>query len=368
MLSCTTKFPRLNRLQRAHYSLLQAEFPGHVPVLLQHVINILQPKADDRVVDCTAGLGGHASAIAQRLGPSGTITLLDADASNLQVAVDRVRSSVGKAVPSVSAHHMNFRHMSSVVPAGCADIIIADLGVCSSQIDSLCRGFSFRTHGKGATAHPLTDVEAPLDMRFDQSPTSSCVSVSDWLRRSKPFDVAHALMKFGEVKPSAARRIAAAIEAKSPVTTTKQLRDIVVSQTGEVHPPLAQVCRLSRPLCTCPRTCRPTDSHTTQVFQALRMVVNDELSALGDLMRDGITALAPGGRLAVISFHSLEDRLVKNHFRLCSTDTYHPVTGHITRTAPFTLLTKRAVQASQDEVACNTRARSARLRVLMKNV
>ena len=105
-----------------------------------------------------------------------------------------------------------------------------------------------------------------------------------------------------------------------------------------------------------------------QVFQALRMVANDELSALSDLLRDGTAALAPGGRLAIISFHSLEDRAVKTHFRNCSTDTQHPVTGHITRAAPFTLLTKRAAQAGHDEVAANSRARSARLRVLLRTL
>ena len=98
------------------------------------------------------------------------------------------------------------------------------------------------------------------------------------------------------------------------------------------------------------------------------MVVNDELSALDNLLRAGTAALAPGGRLAVISFHSLEDRAVKNHFRLCSADMQHPVTGQITRPAPFTLLTKRAVQADQHEIAANARARSARLRVLMRKL
>jgi 16S rRNA (cytosine1402-N4)-methyltransferase len=97
------------------------------------------------------------------------------------------------------------------------------------------------------------------------------------------------------------------------------------------------------------------------------MVVNDELSALDDLLRDGIAALAPGGRFAVISFHSLEDRAVKRFFRKCSTDEQHAITGRVTRTASFTLLTKRAVQAGQDELAFNVRARSARLRVLMRN-
>jgi 16S rRNA (cytosine1402-N4)-methyltransferase len=245
MLICTTKFPRLNRLQRAYYSVLQAEFPGHVPVLLQHVMNILKPKAGDRVLDCTAGLGGHAAAIAQRLGPSGSIDLLDADASNLHVAADRVRRCVGVEAPSISAHHMNFRHLHSIAPAGSADIILADLGLCSAQIDDLVRGFSFRAHSKGA--HVITDAHAPLDMRFDQSLTSSCIPVSDWLRRTKPYDVANALVKFGEVRPGAARRIAAAIESNAPVTSTKQLRDIVVSQTGEVQPPLAQVCKSRGP-------------------------------------------------------------------------------------------------------------------------
>jgi 16S rRNA (cytosine1402-N4)-methyltransferase len=97
------------------------------------------------------------------------------------------------------------------------------------------------------------------------------------------------------------------------------------------------------------------------------MVVNDELSALNHLLRDGSAALAPGGRLAVISFHSLEDRAVKNHFRLCSADSHHPVTGQTTRLASFTLLTKRAVQAERVEISANVRARSARLRVLMRN-
>jgi hypothetical protein len=227
----------------AQYSALKAESTGHVPVLLQHVVSLLNPAAGERVIDCTAGLGGHAAAIAQRLGPSGSISLLDADASNLQVASHRVRSSVPiENGPSVQVHHMNFRNIARVAPQGSVDIIIADLGVCSSQIDNLSRGFSFRTNTKSANLHPLTDMDAPLDMRFDQSPTSSCVPVSDWLRRTKTLDVADALMTLGEVRPSAARRIAAAIEANSPVTSTKQLRDIVVRQTGEVQPPLAQVC------------------------------------------------------------------------------------------------------------------------------
>ena len=97
-----------------------------------------------------------------------------------------------------AAHHMNFRHLPSIAPAGSSDIILADLGLCSSQIDDLVRGFSFRTHSKGA--HAISDADAPLDMRFDQSPTSSCIPVSDWLRRTKPSDVANALMKFGEVR------------------------------------------------------------------------------------------------------------------------------------------------------------------------
>ena len=236
---------QLKQVVSAKLSLLKTEHPGHVPVLLQHVVNILNPVAGNRVVDCTAGLGGHAAAIAQRLGPAGSIDLLDADASNLHVAADRVRRSVGVEGPSISAHHMNFRHLPSIAPAGSADIIFADLGLCSSQIDDLVRGFSFRTHSKGA--HVITDADAPLDMRFDQSPTSSCIPVSDWLRRTKPSDVANALMKFGEVRPGAARRIAAAIESNAPVTSTKQLRDIVVSQTGEVQPPLAQVCKIHSP-------------------------------------------------------------------------------------------------------------------------
>jgi 16S rRNA (cytosine1402-N4)-methyltransferase len=240
----------------ARFSSQKAESIGHVPVLLEHVMSVLNPAAGERVVDCTAGLGGHAVAIAQRLGPAGSITLLDADASNLQVAANRVRSALPADAPSVHVHHMNFRDVSCVAPKGSVDIIIADLGVCSSQIDNLSRGFSFRTNTKSADVHSLTDADAPLDMRFDQSSTSSSVPVSDWLRRTKTFDVADALMTLGEVRPSAARRIAAAIEANAPVTSTKQLRDIVVQQTGEVQPPLAQV-RNSRRLLPSPRETYP---------------------------------------------------------------------------------------------------------------
>jgi 16S rRNA (cytosine1402-N4)-methyltransferase len=222
-------------------SFTKAEYPGHVPVLLDQVLHILNPAMGERVLDCTAGLGGHAAAIAQRLGPHGSMTLVDADASNLQVAADRVRSATVVGGPLLNVFHMNFRDISSVAAAGSADIVIADLGLCSSHIDNLNRGFSFRTHLKSASAQHLADVDAPLDMRFDQSSTSSSIPVSDWLRRAKAFDVAKTLVAYGELRPSAARRIAAAIEASLPVTTTKQLRDIVVQETGEVQPPLAQV-------------------------------------------------------------------------------------------------------------------------------
>ena len=241
----------------------KSDYPGHVPVLLEQVLDILNPKAGERVVDCTAGLGGHAAAIAQRLGPSGTIALLDADAANLQLAANRVRSSITTGGPSVSTHHMNFRNLASLAPKGSVDIIVADLGLCSSQIDNVRRGFSFRTHSKGDSMHPLTDVDAPLDMRFDQSPASTSVPVSDWLRRTKAFDVANVLMQFGEVRPSAARRIAASIEANSPVTSTKQLRDIVVRQTGEVQPPLAQVC----PIPHISRTHHSSARHSLRCFR-----------------------------------------------------------------------------------------------------
>jgi 16S rRNA (cytosine1402-N4)-methyltransferase len=254
LLMCSTLcFPNRSLRQSSssqnNFSLKKADYPGHVPVLLEQVLNILNPMSGDRVMDCTAGLGGHAAAIAQRLGPSGTISLLDADAANLLLAANRVRSSNATGGPSIFTHHMNFRNLASLAQKDSFDIIIADLGLCSSQIDDIRRGFSFRTQLKGDNVHPLTDVDAPLDMRFDQSATSSSVPVSDWLRRTKAFDVANVLIKLGEVRPSAARRIATSIAANLPVTSTKQLRDIVVRQTGEVQPPLAQVRSIPRVSC-----------------------------------------------------------------------------------------------------------------------
>lgn len=287
--------------------------PGeHLPVLLDEVISWLRPRAGGRYVDATLGNGGHATAILAGSGPDGRLLGLDADPDAIEVARAHLLP-FGDRATLVNA---SFRQMAGVVAEqrfGPIDGIVMDLGISSRQLDVGGRGFSFRR-------------DEPLDMRFD--PTRG-ESASELLNRADETEIADVLYQYGEEYRS--RRIARAIvrqRERAPFATTQDLVRVVEGalgpKRGRIHP-------------------------ATKSFQALRIAVNDELGALEETLPMAADLLAPGGRLAVISFHSLEDRRVKQFFRA----------GGVT----LAELTRRPIAPSAEEAERNPRARSAKLRV-----
>jgi 16S rRNA (cytosine1402-N4)-methyltransferase len=297
----------------------------HVPVMLEEVVEALQPQAGMRFLDATAGGGGHTEAL---LKSGAQVLSTDADVE----AVARVRSKLNQFVDT-GALRVEQAWLDEAADiaraAGMTPLhgVLADLGLSSFQLDAAERGFAFMREG-------------PLDMRFDQT---RGVPVSEWIERSDVWDLTRALRDYGEVPNP--RRIAEAIWAARPVTTTAQLREIVgqavTVRSGKIHP-------------------------ATLVFQALRIVVNDELRRLSAALPKLIDALAPGGRIAVIAFHSLEDRLVKNAFRdLARTATPEPGFGgeQERKVAQVRVVTKDPLTPSAAEIKLNPRARSAKLRV-----
>jgi 16S rRNA (cytosine1402-N4)-methyltransferase len=296
----------------------------HIPVLLQEVLELMQPRADGVYVDCTFGRGGHAQAILQRLGEGGRLYAFDRDQAAADARADLL------ADPRLAFTHAAFSgakpHLEQAGVYGGIDGILMDLGVSSPQLDTGERGFSFQHDG-------------PLDMRMDQSCGETA---AEWLAAASQSAIERCLFDYGEERHArrVARRICEA-RVQAPVDTTHKLAALVaaaVPRSGErLHP-------------------------ATRTFQALRIQVNDELGELTralPLLRDG---LAPAGRFCVISFHSLEDRIVKRYFR----DSARPIDEFPapSRPAPFNLVTRRSVVPGDEECAANPRARSARLRCL----
>jgi len=300
----------------------------HRPVLLQESIAALALRADGLYVDGTFGRGGHSRAILERLGPSGRLIALDrdpeAEAAARSLADSRFRffrakfSSVGDIL-----RKDNLR----------ADGMLFDLGVSSPQLDDPARGFSFRADG-------------PLDMRMDPS---AGPSVADWLATAEQQQITEVIRSHGEER--FAKQIAAAIVAargREPLRRTKQLADLV----GQAV-----------------RTREPGQDPATRTFQALRIHVNRELEEVSLMLPQALERLAPGGRLAVIGFHSLEDRLVKRFLQGAARQGLHDeVPRRLPLRAsempqPSVKLIGRAVRASAEETRANPRARSATLRV-----
>lgn len=283
----------------------------HVPVLLTQVLTYLDPKSGESYLDLTAGYGGHAGAILERTKAPERAVLVDRD----QNAVDELQSN--PALQSCEVRQTDYESASeALVSEGRQfDIILADIGVSSPHLNEGSRGFSFVRDG-------------PLDMRMDQSQALTAeVVVNEW---SEP-ELVSMLTNYGE-EPKA-RRIAGLIIQNRPFTTTTQLAATVAKAWpghSRVHP-------------------------ATRTFQALRIAVNDELGQLERSLPLWQQLLAPGGRLGIISFHSLEDRLVKRYFAEQAGDRYD---------AALMLLTKRPVTADPNEIVFNPRARSAKLRVV----
>ncbi len=291
----------------------------HTSVLLSTAIDILQPKKGNRVLDVTLGLGGHSEAFLKAIGPSGHLVALDADSDNLSFARERL-APFG---PQAELHHINFGDVRSL-GLDPFDIIFADLGLSSPHIDNAERGFSFRFDG-------------PLDLRFDRSTGETA---ADFLERISPEDLYVVFRKYGELQQS--NRLSKLLAGRR-WETTSAVKGIVEEAYGY-----------------------RAKSVLPQVFQALRIAINDELGALTELLHAGLDLLKPGGRMGVLSYHSLEDRIVKHLFREVCTPLKDPVTGKVAVPSAFELITPKAVVPSDQEIQENQRARSAKFRVILK--
>jgi 16S rRNA (cytosine1402-N4)-methyltransferase len=305
----------------------------HTTVLLRETVDLLDPKSGGIYVDGTLGGGGHAEEVLRRSGPEGTLIGLDQDAA----AIDRARKRLAEYSRRFFVRQANFRNAAEVLAElgiAAADGFLLDLGLSWFHLRSPERGFSFLADG-------------PLDMRMDGR---GAVTAADLVNTLPRQELARILREYGEEKK--ANAIAKAIErarGRGPITSTVQLAQIVSS----VFPPFP------------PRRIHPA----TLTFQALRIAVNDELGALRDGLERMIGLLKPGGRIAVISFHSLEDRIVKQtfveHAKACVCPPRMPVC-RCGKVADLKVLTKRPIVASEHEVGVNPAARSAKLRAAEK--
>lgn len=294
----------------------------HQPVLLNETISVLDPKPGENFLDGTAGYGGHAAEVIERIGPEGRAVLVDRD----KEAVSALRERFGERVEIIRA---NYREAAEklVDDGSLFDLILLDLGVSSPQLDEVKRGFSFNSTGA-------------LDMRMDQSQSLTAAEVVNSYSERKLADI---IYRFGEEPRS--RAIAKAIVRQRPISTPVQLAEVirkVVPRTGS------------------------TDG-ATRTFQAIRTEVNSELSSLSEALPQLVRLLTPGGRLAVISFHSLEDRIVKQFFDTESRDCICPPKQPICtcdHRATIAKLSAKAISGSSD--VNNPRARSAKLRAAVK--
>lgn len=294
----------------------------HKPVLLEKVIEVLAPKMGESFADFTGGWGGHSAALLDAIGDRGNGYIFDQD----PVAVAALNQSF-KSNSNVSIDCANFAELDYEKNLPKVDMMLVDLGVSSPQIDEPSRGFSFKNTG-------------PLDMRM--SPQLK-ISAHDIINEYSEGEIADIIYRYGEEWQS--RRIAKAIaeaRKRQSITTTTELAQIIASSvktTGRIHP-------------------------ATRTFQALRIAVNNELGSLEEFLAVAPMRLSAGGRLAIISFHSLEDRLVKQHFKtLCipERDDY----GQVVSVPKFKKITKKPIKGSEFDKT-NPRARSAKLRAVEK--
>ncbi|HZN69671.1 MAG TPA: 16S rRNA (cytosine(1402)-N(4))-methyltransferase RsmH [Tepidisphaeraceae bacterium] len=302
---------------------------GHEPVLLGETVEALKLRPGLTLVDCTLGRGGHSIAIARRLGPEGLLIALDADPRNLQFASERVRAELRPGDAPVRFFHANFAELVDVlkeVGRPAVDGILADLGLSTNQLFDPHYGLSF--------AQPM-----PLDMRIDPRLTRTAADLVNSMREN---DLANVLYELAQERYS--RRIARKIgEARrlSPIKSTDRLAELVRSAIPRTGNPRRGGA---------PETIDPA----TRTFLALRIAVNREVENLAALLERSPRALSSGGRLAVISFQSTEDRVVKQAFRSAEA------------AGLLKVLTKKPVTPTDEEVAANPRSRSAKLRVAEK--
>jgi 16S rRNA (cytosine1402-N4)-methyltransferase len=313
-----------------------AQMISHIPVLYHEVMALLAPQAGGRYIDGTLGAGGHTAGILERSAPDGQVLAFDRDPSAIAFA----RQQLGELADRVIFVQASFAQMGDLAAAHgftAVDGILLDLGFSSRQLDDPARGFSFLQDG-------------PLDMRLDPAQPASAADLVNDLAEA---ELARLFWQYGEEKQS--RRLARAIVAQRPVTTTGQLAAIVSAE-------LLGGARERRGRAP-ERRIHPA----TRVFQALRIAVNEELAALTAVLPVALELLKVGGRMAVISFHSLEDRPVKQFFRQQSQSCVCPPELPVCRCggqARFKLVQRKVIQPTAVEIAQNPRSRSARLRVI----
>jgi len=289
---------------------------GHVPVLLKEAIDFLAVKRGGTYIDATVGLGGHSFEIAKRLGAPGHLIGLDKDPAALDAA--RARLVFEEDAPKITLLHSSFAEVGKRFVSRKVDGLLADIGLSSLQLNDAARGFSFQAEG-------------PLDMRMNPQAELTAEQV---VNQVDEVTLADLIYEFGEERRS--RRIARAIVRSRPIRTTAQLADVVSAA--------------ARPMNQADRRIHPA----TRTFQAIRIFVNNELNDLRALLDAAPRVLKPGGRLVIISFHSLEDRIVKDALR---EGVKH---GH------YELLTKKPVTAGKEEIDRNPRSRSAKMRAAEK--
>jgi len=292
----------------------------HTPVLCDEAIDFLHVQANGCYVDCTLGLGGHSEAIFRRLGPEGRLVGFDRDPEAFELAktrLERVAEEMGAQAPGLTLIPEDFGSIARHLEPASVDGLLADFGVSSLQLDQAERGFSFQADG-------------PLDMRMD---TRSGVTAEQVVNEMDERELANLIYEYGEERRS--RRIARAIVRGRPVTTTGQLARIVAQaapamKQDRIHP-------------------------ATRTFQGLRIYVNRELDEIRAWVEAAPGLLKPGGRLVAISFHSLEDRIVKDALRDGA------------RQGIWEVLTKKPAVAGDEETERNPRARSAKLRAAARS-
>jgi len=286
------------------------ESSSHVSVLFQQVIEAIAPRAGGRYIDGTLGAGGHAAGILDASAPSGRLLGLDADSSTLSIGSQNL-ARYGERAMLV---HSNFARLQEIAAANGflpADGIVLDLGLSSMQLADAKRGFSFLSDGA-------------LDMRFNADDETSAADLANTLDEKELADL---IFEYGE--EHASRRIARAIVHARPIKTAAQLASVIeraVGRHGKIHP-------------------------ATRTFQALRIAVNREMDVIDSVLPQIVETLAPQGRVAIISFHSLEDRRIKKFFRSAE---------------QLRVLTKHPIRPTRAEIITNSRSRSAKLRVAEK--
>jgi 16S rRNA (cytosine1402-N4)-methyltransferase len=304
---------------------------SHIPVMREEALRLLELKPGMRVVDATVGCGGHAAGILERITPGGVLVGLDWDEDALAIARERLQGAGG----SVRLHRRNFSELEAVLAEegiGEVDALLFDLGVSSVQLDTAARGFSFGAPG-------------PLDMRMDRRRRATAETI---LREKSPRDLERIFRDYGE--ETLARAIAREIGRAGCPRDTAGLAEIARRVYG--------------------RSRRKTAIHpATRVFQALRIAVNEELGNLAAALPQAVAAAAKGARIVVISFHSLEDRIVKEAFaagaRACVCPPGFPVCA-CGATATLRVITRKPVRPTAEETSANPRARSAKLRAAEK--